>query len=329
MMRPATSAWRATWDGLFLTIRAPGLLLAILLVTMTSAIPFAFAIEPAVMESLALQPPAADGSSEIDPEWWIEFRRQATGLAATFTPAILGFAAPLDNVSALLDGTRRPAALAWPVLLSAVVWAFLWGGVLHRFATGDSSARGFLSAATRCFGRLMAITMLAAAANLLIYLSVHAVLLGTLYDAIAASVSTERDAFLARVVAVCDLRRSARAAQCRLFFRPDRHRRAWRAQHRACAHPRLVIRSSQPDLRHVAVRDLRYRICPGDDRVWRSRTGRWFTRRRMARRRDRAGVHCLPVGAAARAGRLSGAKLAAASYPPSVSASSRGPPAAR
>ena len=45
----------------------------------------------------------------------------------------------------------------------------------------------------------MAITMLAAAANLLIYLSVHAVLLGTLYDAIAASVSTERDAFLARV----------------------------------------------------------------------------------------------------------------------------------
>jgi hypothetical protein len=199
MIAPPTSAWRATRDGLFLTIRAPGLLLAILLVTMTSAIPFAFAIEPALMESLALQPPAAAGSSEIDPEWWIEFRRQATGLAATFTPAILGFAAPLDNLSALLDGTPRPAALAWPVLLSAVVWAFLWGGVLHRFATGDSSARGFLSAATRCFGRLIAITMIAAAANLLIYLSVHAVLLGTLYDAIAASVSTERDAFLARV----------------------------------------------------------------------------------------------------------------------------------
>ena len=58
MMRPATSAWRAIRDGLFLTIRAPGLLLAILLVTMTSAIPFAFAIEPEVMESLALQPPA-------------------------------------------------------------------------------------------------------------------------------------------------------------------------------------------------------------------------------------------------------------------------------
>ena len=240
-----------------------------------------------------MQPPAADGSSEIDPEWWLEFRRQASGLAATFTPAILGFAAPLDNVSALLDGTRRPAALAWPVLLSAVVWAFLWGGVLHRFATGDSSARGILSAATRCFGRLMAITMLAAAANLLIYLSVHAVLLGTLYDAIAASVSTERDAFLARVVLSVDLRRRPRAAQCRLFFRPNRHRRARRAQHRARAHQRLAFVQSGPDLREALYVIFVTRVCPGDDRLWRSRTGRWFARRRMARGRDRAGVHCL------------------------------------
>lgn len=198
-MAPATSAWRATRDGLLLTIRAPGLLLVIVLVTMVSAIPFAFAIEPAVMESLALQPPAAAGNFEIDAEWWIEFRRQASGLAATFTPAILGFAAPLDSVSALLDGTRRPAALAFPILLSAVLWAFLWGGVLHRFATGDSTVGGFVSAASRSFGRLTALTMIAAAVNLVIYLSVHPLLLGTLYDAIADSVSTERDAFLARL----------------------------------------------------------------------------------------------------------------------------------
>jgi hypothetical protein len=199
MMAPATSAWRATRDGLLLTIRAPGLLLTILLVAMLSAIPFAFAIEPAGMESLALQPPAALGSSEIDAEWWMEFRRQASGLARTFTPAILGFAAPLDSVSAVLDGTRWPAALAFPILLSAVLWAFLWGGVLHRFATGDSTVGGFVSAASRSFGRLTALTMIAAAVNLLIYVSVHALLLGSLYNAIAARVSTERDAFLARL----------------------------------------------------------------------------------------------------------------------------------
>jgi len=199
-MRMPTNAWPAVLEGLALTLRAPGLLLAILVVTMVSAVPFALALEPAVMESLALQPAAATGGSEIDPEWWLEFRRHASGLAATFTPAILGFAAPLETSSALLDGTRRPAALVGPVLLSAVVWAFLWGGVLHRFASGDSSLRGFVSAAARCFGRLMLVTLIAAAANLLLYLTVHAALLGTLYDAIAVRVSTERDAFLARVV---------------------------------------------------------------------------------------------------------------------------------
>lgn len=199
-MTQATGAWRAAWDGLFLTLRAPGLLLAVLVVTMLSAIPFAFALEPAVMESLSLQPPTAAGSSEIDPEWWLEFRRHASGLAATFTPAILGFAAPLDSVSALLDGTPRPIELAWPVMLSAVIWAFLWGGVLHRFATGDSSARGFMKAARRCFGRLAAVSLLAAAVNLLIYLSIHVLLFGAIYEAIAANVSTERDAFIARIV---------------------------------------------------------------------------------------------------------------------------------
>lgn len=199
MMQTTVSAWRAVWDGLLLTLRAPGLLLVVLLVTMIGAIPFAFALEPAVMESLALQPPAAAGSSEIDPEWWLEFLRHASGLAATFTPAILGFAAPLDSVSALLDGTPRPIALVWPVMLSAAVWAFLWGGILHRFASGDRSLRGFLSAAAGSFGRLLIVTLIAAAANLLLYLSVHAALLGALYDTIAASVSTERDAFLARI----------------------------------------------------------------------------------------------------------------------------------
>jgi hypothetical protein len=62
-----------------------------------------------------------------------------------------------------------------------------------------SVARGFVSAATRCFGPLMAMTLFAAAANLLICVLVHPVLFGTLYDAAAASVSTERDAFLARL----------------------------------------------------------------------------------------------------------------------------------
>ena len=204
MTQDRTSAPRAAIQGLVLAARAPGLLAAIAIVTLLAAIPFVFVIEPPVMASLALQPEGRFvGSSDIDPEWWLEFRRHATGLAATFTPAILGFAAPLDNVSALLDGTRRPLALALPVGIAALVWAFLWGGVINRFARGDTSARAFVSAGREHFGRLLAITALAAAASLIIYLTLHPLLLGVVYDAIAGRVSTERDAFLVRVVLYC------------------------------------------------------------------------------------------------------------------------------
>jgi hypothetical protein len=195
-----TSATRAAIQGLILAARAPGLLAAIAIVTLLAAIPFVFVIEPPVTASLGLQPEGRFvGSSDIDPEWWLEFRRHATGLAATFTPAILGFAAPLDNLSALLDGTRRPLALALPVAVAALAWAFLWGGVINRFAQGDASARAFVAAGTEHFGRLLAITALAAAASLVIYLTLHPLLLGVAYEAIAAHVSTERDAFLVRV----------------------------------------------------------------------------------------------------------------------------------
>lgn len=194
------SAVRAAVEGVILALRAPGLLLATLLLTMITAAPFVWAVETPVMRSLAMQPPvAAISASEIDAEWWMEFRRHATGLAATFTPAILGFAAPLDSVSGLLDGTTRPLALAIPVLVAAVVWAFLWGGILHRFASGSRSPRDFVSAAVRHFGRLTGITVVAAIVNVILYLSIHPLLLRVVYGAISSRMSSERDAFVTRV----------------------------------------------------------------------------------------------------------------------------------
>lgn len=201
MSPPNPGAARAAIDGMIAVARAPGLLLAVLLLTVISVIPFAFTVQSAVMDSLALHPEAANvGGSEIDPEWWLEFRRHASGLAATFTPAILGFAAPLESFSALLDGTRRPAVLIVPVAVSAMLWAFIWGGALNRFARDERSLRAFVIAGARHFIPLLLITVMAAATSLVLYLTVHAVLLGPVYDAIAARVTTEPAAFLARVL---------------------------------------------------------------------------------------------------------------------------------
>lgn len=193
-------AARAAVQGLSAALRAPGLLLAIVLITIVAAVPFAIAVERPVMDSLAAQPPVpAISASEIDAEWWLEFRRHANGLAATFTPAILGFAAPLETVSALLDGTSRPWALAGPIAVFALLWSWLWGGVLHRFATNTTSARAFVAAASRHFVPMAAITLIAAAFSALLYLSVHALLFDVLYDRVASGLRSERDAFFARV----------------------------------------------------------------------------------------------------------------------------------
>ncbi|HYE86747.1 MAG TPA: hypothetical protein VEA16_10360 [Vicinamibacterales bacterium] len=198
-MGPA-GATRAAVYGLGMALRAPGLLAAIVLVTIISAVPFALAIEGPVMDSLAIQPPVSSlSASEVDPEWWQEFRRHAGGLAATFTPAILGFAAPLESVSAVLDGTRRPWALAAPIVVSAIAWALLWGGILHRFSTGRTSLREFSAAAARHFVPMLTITLIAAAAGLVLYLTIHPLLLDVVYGAVSPRMSSERNAFFVRV----------------------------------------------------------------------------------------------------------------------------------
>lgn len=201
MTHPTQSAARAAAQGLGLALRAPGLLLSVLAVTVIGAAPFVMAVEGPVMDSLAVQPPVSSlAPSEVDPEWWQEFQRHASGLAATFAPMILGFAAPLESVSALLDGTRRPLAMMAPVAVSALLWAFLWGGVLHRFFSGAGSPRAFMAAGARHFRGMLAITAMAAAVSVGLYLTVHAWLFGVVYDSIASRVPSERDAFLARVI---------------------------------------------------------------------------------------------------------------------------------
>lgn len=191
----------AALQGCAATLRAPGMLIGVLLLTIVSVVPFVFPVQSAVLESLALNPEAANvGGSEIDPEWWLEFRRHASGLAATFTPAILGFAAPLDTFSALLDGTRQPVMLLLPIALSAVLWAFIWGGALNRFARNERSFGAFVRAGFRYFVPLLAVTAIAATASLFLYLTVHALLLGVVYDAIAGSLASEPAAFAVRVL---------------------------------------------------------------------------------------------------------------------------------
>ena len=200
-MTTTVSPVRALVQGLGDVLKAPLMLLSIAVVMVLIALPFAAAINSELQASLSVQPHVNLGDTEIDPEWWMEFREHAAGLAATFTPAVLGFAATLDGLSNVLDGQAPPAAIIGPLLLSIVVWAFLWGGVLHRFQQGRGV--GFAGFVRAGMSRLLPFTVIAAGAaivNLILYLTVHNLLFGPVHRALTAMVSTERDAFLIRVV---------------------------------------------------------------------------------------------------------------------------------
>jgi hypothetical protein len=192
---------RALGGGLRAVLTAPALLAGITAATLLSALPFGLVLGAELRTALANRQPVYLGTAEIDAEWWLEFRAHADGLAATFTPAIIGFAAPLDNLSAVLDGTPRPLALLIPVIVAGLLWAWLWGGVLERFHAGRGlGGRAFWNAGWRHAPTFAAISVFAAATHLVLYLTVHAALFGPLYEWLSAAVITERAAFLWRVV---------------------------------------------------------------------------------------------------------------------------------
>ncbi len=59
---------------------------------------------------------------------------QATGLGTTFVPSIIGFGAVLDNLGAFLDNLPMATTIAGATAAWLVLWSFLSGGVLDRYA---------------------------------------------------------------------------------------------------------------------------------------------------------------------------------------------------
>jgi hypothetical protein len=190
----------AAAGGLLDVLRSPLLVAGAVVVALATAAPFAVVVGDRLREALAHQPPIALGSGEIDADWWSEFRVHAEGLAATFTPAIIGFAAPLDALSGILDGTRRPIVLAMPIVAALVVWSWFWGVALTRFHDRTLAMRGVLAAGWSHWPRFIAVSLTAAAAQLVLYLTVHPLLFRVVYDGIVNDGTAQPTAFALRVV---------------------------------------------------------------------------------------------------------------------------------
>ncbi len=188
-------------DGLRRVGRAPAILAGVLLLTLLVALPPAIVLRGLLDESLGDSLAADQAASGVNQEWWEEFSSEATGLGATFTPQVVGFGGVLDNLSRMLDDGAYAAAITVVASGYLLLWTFLLGGILDRYARNRAiRTQAFFSACGVFFFRFVRLGVFALIAYGLLFGPIHAWLFDRFYPWATRDWSVERNAFFLRLV---------------------------------------------------------------------------------------------------------------------------------
>jgi hypothetical protein len=144
---------------------------------------------------------AADAAaSGVNQDWWEEFKAQSSGIGTTFDQTIIGFAAVLDNVSALLDARARSPVLTFAAVVYLVLWAFLAGGILDRYARRrPTRSHGFFSASGIFFFRFLRLAVVMGLVYWFLFGYVHHWLFDRFYEYVTNDLDVERTALVWRL----------------------------------------------------------------------------------------------------------------------------------
>jgi hypothetical protein len=191
------SAWR---DGIRRVNDAPLILAGVWVMTVLVSLPLTLALRDSLSSHLGASLVADRAASGADYGWMQEFGDVATGAAATFKPTILGFGAVLDNLSAFLDDTTRPIAIVVFASAYVLLWMFLAGGILDRFARDRATrAHGFFAASGVFFFRFLRLGVVQWIVYASLFGGLHAWLFDRLYPDLIRNLTVERTAFLIRL----------------------------------------------------------------------------------------------------------------------------------
>lgn len=194
----AVEAWRA---GLGRVRRAPALLAGAWLITVIAALPAMWAVRTAIAAHLGSSLEAGTAADSVNYEWWQEFASEAAGPAETFTPSIMGFAAPLGNLSSFVDALPLPAGVAAAVVVFVLLQVFLAGGIIDRIARDRTlGSHGFFAACGATFFRLLRLGVIAVAIYKLLFLFLHPAI-DAARQAWTRDFTVERQAFAVYAVA--------------------------------------------------------------------------------------------------------------------------------
>ena len=191
------AAWR---DGFVRVLRAPAIIAGMFALTIVIALPLAVAMRGTIAAHLGrslMADAAADGANF---DWWEEFGSQASGLTTTFSPAIIGFAATLDNLSSILDAQSEVMPITLALAGYLLAWTFVSAGIFDRYARQrPTRAFGFFGASAVFFGRFLRLAIMAGLVHWALFSRVHTWLLDDGYRWLTRDIAVERNAFLWRV----------------------------------------------------------------------------------------------------------------------------------
>jgi hypothetical protein len=191
----------AAWiEGARRVNRAPAILIGVWALTLLVSVPLALVLRGMLASHLGASLAAETAASGVNYDWMQEFDEQASGLGTTFKPTIIGFGAVLDNLSAFLDGTPRPVAIVGAASVYVVLWIFVGGGIVDRYAR-DRPAHpfGFFAGAGGFFFRFLRLAAVQGIVYGMLFGALHPWLFDALYPRLTREMTVERTAFALRV----------------------------------------------------------------------------------------------------------------------------------
>jgi hypothetical protein len=192
----ALSAWV---DGARRVNRAPALLAGVWALTLLVSLPLTIALRGMLVQHLGGSLAADTAASGVYSDWMQEFSDQAAGLGVTFKPTVIGFGAVLDNLSAFLDDTTRPVVIVGAASAYIVLWIFVAGGLIDRYARDRATrAHGFFAASGVYFFRFLQLAVVQWIVYAVVFGVVHTWLFDRLYERLIHDVSVEATAFAYR-----------------------------------------------------------------------------------------------------------------------------------
>lgn len=179
---------------------APLVVIGMFAVTLLVAMPLSYVLRAQIEAHLGNSLAAGAAAAGTNYDWWQEFSAQASGLATSFVPSITGFGAVLENLSTLVDHTKQTRAIAGVTAVWLLLWSFLSGGVIDRFARARRTrSHGFFGACGMHVWRLLRLGLAALVVYAFLFGYVHEWIFTRGYSRWTRDVSVERTAFFIRL----------------------------------------------------------------------------------------------------------------------------------